>query len=84
MSPSPPFIQQPSGTIDIAQLLREAIPLAKLIGLVSLIALGPFALAVALGVFRRLFTLLTQFVLAVGGGIVLMYVITRAIQLAGE
>jgi len=84
MSSSPPFIEQPSGTVDTEQLLREAIPLAKLIGLVAVIALGPFALAVALGIFERLFTLLTQFVLAVGGSIVLMYVITRSIQLAGD
>ena len=84
MSPSPPFIDNPAGTIDINQLLREAIPLAKLIGLVTVVALGPFALAVMLGIFRRLFTLLMQFVLAIGGGIVLMYVITRAIQLAEE
>ncbi|MDT3436523.1 hypothetical protein KZ498_16860 [Haloarcula sp. 1CSR25-25] len=84
MASSPPFIDSPSGTVDTTQLLREAIPLTKLIGLVAMVALGPFALAVGLGVFQRLFTLLTQFILAIGGSIVLMYVITRAIQLADE
>jgi hypothetical protein len=82
MSPSRPFIEQPSGTVDTNQLLREAIPLAKLIGLVAVVALGPFGLAVMLGAFQSLFTLLAQFVLALGGSVVLLYVIARGIQLA--
>jgi len=84
MSSSPPFIEQPSGAVDTAQLLREAISLAKLIGLVAVVALGPFVLAVTLGIFQQLFMLLAQFVLAVGGSVVLLYVIARGIQLAEE
>jgi len=82
MSSPPPFIDRTSGTVETNQLLREAVPLAKLIGLVTVIALVPFALAVTLDVFTRLFTLLAQFVLSIGGSLVLMYIIARAIQLA--
>jgi len=73
-----------SGRPDTDQIIQEAIPLAKLIGLVAVVALIPFAIAFTLGIFQRLFTVLTQFVLAIGSSIVLMYVITRAIQLAEE
>lgn len=82
MSSSPPFIERTSGSIDTEQVLREVVPLAKLIGLVAVAALIPFALAVTLGITPILFTIVTQFVLAVGSGIVLLYVIARAIQLA--
>jgi hypothetical protein len=65
----------------------EAIPLAKLIGVFVAIALVPFAMVFLLGgrsTAGMLFALAGQFVLAVGSGIVLMYVISRAIQLSGE
>ena len=84
MPPSTPFIDRSSGTLDTDQILEEAIPLAKLIGLVVVVAAIPFAIAFAVGVFQMLFTVLTQFLLAIGSGIVLLYIITRAIQLAEE
>lgn len=84
MPSSTPFIDRSSGTLDTAQLLREAIPVAKLIGLVTVVALIPFVIAVTLDIFPRLFTILTQFVIAVGTSLVLMYIITRGVQLAEE
>ncbi|MFB6296961.1 MAG: hypothetical protein ABEH56_00410, partial [Salinirussus sp.] len=60
------------------------IPVAKLVGLVAVSALLPFAVAFTLEIFPRLFTLVAQFVLAVGGSIVLMYVVSRGVQLAEE
>lgn len=89
--PSRPFFDPQSGTLDADQLLHEAEPLAKLVALVGLVALVPFLLqwllfelasiAPALAV---LFTLATGFVLAVGTGLVLLYVVVRANQLAAE
>jgi len=84
MSPSTPFITA-DGQIDTAQVLAEAIPIAKLIVLVVAVALVPALLVFTLGGSSPVgivFVILMQFVLAVGGAIVLMYVITRAIQLA--
>lgn len=85
MSPSTPFIDQETGTIDTNQILAEAIPLAKLIGLFVAIALVPFGLVfLALGnsIVGALLAAVAQFVLAVGTGIVLMYVIARGIYLS--
>lgn len=49
MPPAPPFVDRGTGTIDATQILAEAIPLAKLIGLFVAIALVPFAMAFLLG-----------------------------------
>lgn len=76
-----PFVDQDEWTIDFRELYREAIPLATLIGLVVLAALVPFAF-VLLGLTPVVFLLLTQFVLAVGTGVVLLYVVARGNQLA--
>lgn len=85
MPPSAPFIDRETGTIDTTQVILEAIPLIKLIGGIVAIALVPYALAFVLGgVLGTLFAVAGQFVLAVGTGIVLLYVIVRAMQLAGE
>lgn len=84
MPPSTPFVDRVDGTLDTTQIITEAIPLAKLIGFFVAIALVPFALAVLLGPrsgFAMLFTLVGQFVIAVGTGIVLMYCIVRGNQL---
>jgi hypothetical protein len=85
MSPSPPFVDRRTDTLDLPQIIAEATPLAKLIGLVVAVASVPFALVY--GVFGQsilgvLFTVLGQFVLAVGSGVVLMYVVARAIDLS--
>lgn len=87
MSPPVPFIDPETGSLDTEQIWREAFPLAGLAMLFGGLALVPFVLALlfshipGLGVF---FTIVTQFVLAIGASIVLMYVITRGIQLADE
>lgn len=87
MPRSTPFVDRETGTIDTAQILVEAIPLAKLIGVFVAIALVPFAMAFLLGgrsAAGAVFAFAGQFVLAVGSGIVLMYVVSRAIQLSEE
>ena len=85
MSDSPPFIDSESGELDTSQIRAEAFPLAGLIVLFGGLALIPFLLGL---IFSNsglsiLFVLATQLILAVGAGIVLMYVVARAIQLAG-
>lgn len=83
MSRTLPFVDLDGGRLDYDQIRAEATPLAALVALVGGIALVPFLLAiVAGGGLRVLFTIVSQFVLAVGGGIVLMYVVARGIQLA--
>ena len=80
-----PFFDSETGTLDTAKILAEAIPLAKLVGLFVAVSLVPFALAVAsLGtgsLVGSAFVLVGQFVLAVGAGIVLLYVLVRSRQL---
>lgn len=85
MPSSPPFIDPATLGLDTDQIRNEALPLAGLIMLFAGLALIPFlvALAVGGGGIGLLFTVLAQFVLAVGTGVVLMYVIARGIQLAG-
>lgn len=85
MSPSTPFVDRESATVDTDQILAEAIPIAMLIGLFLGIALIPLALVFLLGggsLFGVLLVIVAQFILAVGASIVLMYVIVRALQLA--
>ncbi|MFC6865124.1 hypothetical protein ACFQGE_16875 [Halomicroarcula sp. GCM10025817] len=85
MPSSRPFVDPATGSLDEQQILVEAVPLAKLIGLFVAISLVPFALVFfvlgdsALGV---LVGLLGQFVLAVGAGVVLVYAVARGTQLA--
>jgi hypothetical protein len=86
MSDTPPFIDPETGALDTDQIRAEALPLTGLIALFAGLALVPFLVVFlfagnsALGVF---FTILAQFILAIGTGIVLMYVVARGIQLAG-
>jgi len=85
MSPSVPFIDRETGALDTDQILSEAYPLVGLIALFAGLALIPFLLVVLFAgnsLFGALFTIVAQFILAVGTGIVLMYGIARAIQLA--
>lgn len=87
MPPSTPFVDPATGTLDTSRILVEAIPLAKLIGLFVGIALVPFAFVFLLGehsVLGVLLTIVAQFVLAIGSGIVLLYIVVRAIRLADE
>lgn len=85
MASTAPFIDPESGGLDLEQIKTEAYPLVGLIALVAGVALIPFVfttLLARLTPIAMLLTVLTQFVLAVGTGIVLLYVIARAIQLA--
>ncbi|MGB9953212.1 hypothetical protein [Haloarcula sp. Atlit-120R] len=87
MSPPRPFIDPATGELDTAQILSEAVPLAKLIGVFVAGSLLPYAI-VFFGsegsVPGAVLALLGEFILAVGAGVVLMYVIARGIRLAGE
>ncbi|WP_254523028.1 hypothetical protein [Natrinema caseinilyticum] len=91
MAPSRPFFDPQSGELDTDQLLEEAVPLAKLVAVVGAIALVPLVLQFLLlrifafvPVFSAVLSLAAQFVLAVGTGIVLLYVVARANQLVDE
>jgi hypothetical protein len=86
MPSSTPFVDPETGLLDRYQIRREAESLVKLIGLFVVVALAPllFALVVGGGTIGFLFTVVAQFVLAVGTGITLMYVIARAIALSND
>lgn len=85
MSTRRPFIVPETGALDMAEIRREVYPLVGLIALFAALALIPFVL-ILLGfggtVLGPVLTVLTQFILALGTAITLMYVIARAIQLA--
>lgn len=87
MSKSPPFVDRDTGSLDTDQILAEAFPLAGLVALFAGLALVPFVIAFLVGrnaALGFLFTLVAQLILAVGAGVVLIYVVARGIQLAGE
>lgn len=84
MSSTPPFVDHEEWTIDLRRILREAIPIAALVALVGILAWLPLFVAGGLGLAPVAFTLASQFVLAVGSGIVLLYVVARGIQLAED
>lgn len=86
MPPSPLFINPETGAIDTTHALEEAIPIARLIITIVGVSLIPFALASmfngsVLGIF---FAVTAQVTLAIGSGLVLMYVISRALQLTSD
>ncbi|WP_254829553.1 hypothetical protein [Haloglomus salinum] len=85
MPSDPPFLDSTDRSLDTDQLLYEAVPVAKLVALVTLVAFVPFALQFGVGgneFLGVLFGVLGQFVLAVGAAVVLLYVVARARQLA--
>lgn len=84
MSPSTPFIDPETGSLDTDRIQAEAYPLAGLVMLFGGLALVPFVFALLFGAspLGVVFTIIAQFVLAIGTGIVLMYVVARGIQLA--
>ncbi len=91
MSPSRPFFDPDTGELDTVQLIEEAIPLTRLIGAIVLVALVPLLFRVIfqglLGLTSALgflYILASQFILAVGTGLVLTYVIVRANQMIDE
>lgn len=80
-----PFVDASTGSLDWGQLFAEAVPLARLIAVVVAVSLVPFALVFFLfgdSLLGMLATILAQFVLAVGTGLVLLYVVARGIRLA--
>lgn len=82
---SPPFINQESGELDLGQIRSEVFPLAGLIVLFGGLALLAFLITLLFAgnsLFGGLFIIVSQFIVAVGTGIVLMYVVARGIQLA--
>jgi len=82
---SPPFIDPESGELDVRQIRAEAFPLAGLIVLFGSAALLLFLITLLVGgsaLLTGFLTVVSQFVLAVGTGITLMYVVARGIQLA--
>lgn len=83
MSPSPPFVDLETNTLNLDQIRAEAIPLLGLVVLFgSLGLLLVYIGADFYGLIGTIFALLGQLVFAVGTGIVLIYVIARGIQLA--
>lgn len=91
MATPPPFVDPATGELDTNQLLSEAISLGKLVAAVVVVGLVPFAISALLELLlfgdsfiSTVLVLIAQFVLAVGTGIVLMYVIARGLQLSGE
>ncbi len=91
MSPSRPFIESDSGELDTGQIIKEAIPLARLIGAIVLVALVPLLFRAVFGDLLGLtvgldfvYVLASQFIIAVGSGIVLIYSIVRANQILDE
>jgi len=84
---SPPFIDQESGELDLRQIRTEVFRLAGLIVLFGGLALLAFLIVLLFAgntMLGGVLTVVSQFILAVGTGIVLMYVIARGIQLAEE
>ncbi|WP_254271594.1 hypothetical protein [Haloarcula marina] len=87
MPSQPPFVDPVTNELDTDQILAEAIPLAKLVGVFVAVALVPLGLGFfALGnsAIGAILALLGQFVLAVGTGVVLLYVVARGRQLSSE
>lgn len=87
MPSPPPFVDPVTGELDTEQILSEAVPLAKLIGVFVALSLVPFTIAfagVGFPAVSAMFAVVGRFVLAVGTGVVLMYVVVRGTQLSGE
>lgn len=85
MSKSPPFIDPASGELNFDQIRAEAYPLTGLVALFAGLAFVPFFLVILFAgssTLGMVLTLFSQLVIAIGTGIVLMYVIARGIQLA--
>lgn len=84
MTPSIPFIDPETRGLRTDQIRDESYRVAGLIALFGGVALVPFAFALAFegAGLGFLFLLVTQFVIAVGTAVVLMYVVARGVQLA--
>ena len=84
MRDTAPFIDPVSGELDLRQILRESLPVLALVVLFGGLALLVFLVALLIGgLVGVLSTLLSQLLLAVGTGVVLIYVVARGLQLSG-
>ncbi|KAA9397899.1 hypothetical protein Har1130_06540 [Haloarcula sp. CBA1130] len=82
-----PFVDPATGELNTALLLSEIVPLAKLIGVFVAGSLVPYTIVFfgsESSVLGALLALVGDFILAVGAGIVLLYVVARGIQLSSE
>jgi hypothetical protein len=78
-------MDQESGGLDFGQIREEAFPLAGLIvffGALSLLVFVVMVLFAGNSLIAGVLTVVSQFILAVGTGVVLIYVVARGIQLA--
>ena len=82
MALQPVFVADDGG-LDYDRILTEAIPIAALIGLFAAVSLPAFLLGLVFGPggLGLLFSLLGQFVLAVGSAVVLLHVVTQALAI---
>jgi hypothetical protein len=86
MRDTAPFIDPVSGELDLRQILRESLPVLALVVLFGGLALLPFLVVLLVAgnsLLGLLLTLLSQLILAVGTGVVLVYVVARGVQLSG-
>lgn len=84
---SPPFIDPESGELDFRQILTEVFPLVGLIVLFGGLSLLTFLILVLVAgsaIDGIILAIISQVILAVGVGIMLMYIIARGIQLAED
>lgn len=84
---SQPLIDQESGELDLGQIRDEAFPLAGLVVLFGALALLVCLVMIPVAgnpLFAGLLTVVSQFILAIGTGLVLMYVVAHGLQLAEE
>lgn len=81
---SKPFVE-PDGSIDRAQVLEEAQALASLVGLVFVAAIVSLIFTIigaAIPGLGMVFMALGYVIVAIGSGIVLMYIIAGGMQLS--
>ncbi|QPV64573.1 hypothetical protein I7X12_08155 [Halosimplex litoreum] len=86
MPSAKPFIDSTTGELDTTQVVSEAVPIGKLVGLFVGLSLVPFGLTfLALGnsLLGVVLAAIGQFVLAVGAAVVLVYAVARGRQLSG-
>mgnify|MGYP000403940931 CR=1 FL=1 len=82
-----PFVDPATGEVNTAQVISEAVPLGKLIGVFVAVSLVPYAIVffgAESSVLGALIALVGDLILTVGAGIVLLYVVARGIQLSSE
>jgi hypothetical protein len=86
MRDTAPFIDPVSSELELRQIFRESVPLLALVVLFGGLSLLPFLIVLLVAgnsPLGLLLTLLSQLILAVGTGVVLIYVVARGVQLSG-